>query len=96
MNESILTEVIFLNEGEEVGIGNGEWAFKQENGVTQVCWSFMGDLGYNPVARWIGLMMDSMLGPQLETGLSNIKEYLENLPEEEVVEELPADSVIVD
>ena len=96
MNESIFTEVTFLNEGEEVGIGNGEWAFKQENGVTQVSWSFMGDLGYNPVARGIGLMMDSMLGPQLETGLSNMKEYLENLPEEEVVEELPADSVIVE
>ena len=57
-----------MNEGEEVGIGNGEWAFKQENGVTQVSWSFMGDLGII-LCRWIGLMMDSMLGPQLETGL---------------------------
>ena len=44
-------------------------------------------MGNNPVARWIGLMMDSMLGPQLERGLINMKEYLENLPKEEVVEE---------
>ena len=95
-NKSIRTEVIFLKEGEEIGRGNGEWAFKEENEVTQVCWSFLGDMGNNPVARWIGLMMDSMLGPQLETGLSNMKEYLENLPEKEVVEELPADSVIVE
>ena len=95
-NESIRTEIIFLKEGEENGRGNGEWAFKEKNGVTQVSWSFLGDMGNNPVARWIGLMMDSMLGPQLETGLSNMKEYLENLSKEEVVEELPADSVILE
>ena len=35
-NESIRTEIIFLKEGEENGRGNGEWAFKEENGVTQV------------------------------------------------------------
>ena len=95
-NESISTEVIFLKEGEEIGRGNGEWAFKEENGVTQVCWSFLGDMGNNPVARWIGLMMDSMLGPQLERGLINIKEYLESPPKEEVVEEPPAESLILD
>ena len=91
-NKSIRTEVIFLNEGEEIGRGNGEWSFKDKNGVTQVSWSFIGDMGNNPIARWIGLMMDSMLGPQLERGLINMKEYLENLPKEEVVEEPPADS----
>ena len=91
-NKSIRTEVIFLNEEEEIGRGNGEWSFNDKNGVTQVSWSFIGDMGNNPVARWIGLMMDSMLGPQLEKGLINMKEYLENLPKEEVVEEPPADS----
>lgn len=96
MNESIRTDVVFLKDGEENGRGNGEWAFTEENGVTQVSWSFLSDMGNNPVARWIGLMMDSMLGPQLEKGLSNMKEYLESLAEEEVVEELPADSVIVE
>ena len=37
-------------------------------------------MGNNPVARWIGLVIDSMLGPQLEKGLTNMKEYLETLP----------------
>ena len=95
-NESIRTEVIFLKEGEEIGRGNGEWAFKEENGVTQICWSFLGDMGNNPVARWIGLMMDSMLGPQLERGLINMKKYLENLPKEKVVEKPTAGSLILD
>ena len=53
-------------------------------------------MGNNPVARWIGLMMDSMLGPQLETGLNNMKEYLESLAAEEVVKKLPAETVIVE
>lgn len=95
-NESIFTEVVFLTDGVENGRGNGEWAFTEENGVTQLSWSFLGDMGNNPVARWIGLMMDGMLGPQLETGLSNMKEYLESLHAENVIEELPTDSIIVE
>ena len=69
---------------------------KKKMELRKYSWSFLGDMGNNPVARWIGLMMDSMLGPQLETGLSNMKEYLENLSEEEVVEELPKNSVILE
>ena len=66
-----------------------KWSYKSS-------WSFLGDMGNNPVARWIGLMMDSMLGPQLEEGLSNMKEYLENLSKKENVEELPKNSVILE
>jgi hypothetical protein len=80
-NKSMRTEVVFYKGGEENGRGNGEWVFSEENGMTAVSWSFLGDLGYNPVARWFGLFMESMLGPQLETGLGNMKNYLENLPE---------------
>ena len=80
-NKSMRTEIVFYKEGEENGRGNGEWVFSEENGMTAVSWSFLGDLGYNPVARWFGLFMESMLGPQLETGLGNMKNYLESLPE---------------
>ncbi|MBC8464463.1 MAG: SRPBCC family protein [Bacteroidetes bacterium] len=93
-NKSMRTEVIFYKEGEENGRGNGEWTFTEDNGATTVSWAFLGDLGYNPVARWFGLFMDSMLGPQLETGLNNMKNYLESLPEE--IEELTADSVSIE
>ena len=95
-NENIRTEIVFLKEGEEIGRGNGEWTFTEKNRLTQVSWSFLGDMGNNPVARWIGLMMDSMLGPQLETGLSNMKEYLEKPTTEVAVKELPTNSVIVE
>ena len=91
-NRSVRTETIFLQDGIEKGRGNGDWLFTEENGVTQVSWSFLGDMGNNPVARWIGLMMDSMLGPQLEKGLNNMKKYLENQGIEEALEQLSNDS----
>ena len=69
---------------------------QKKNGLTLVSWSFLGDMGNNPVARWIGLMMDSILGPQLESGLNNMKEYLENLSLEELVEELAVDYVLLE
>lgn len=31
----------------------------------------------NPLGRWIGLMMDSMLGPDLELGLEGLKALAE-------------------
>lgn len=44
---------------------------------THVTWEFHGDMGNNPIGRWIGLMMDDMLGPDYETGLQNLKEVVE-------------------
>jgi len=80
LNKSVNTEVVFLNDGKENGRGKGKWSFTEDGLETKVSWSFTVDMGNNPVARWIGLVIDSMLGPQLEKGLSNMKEYLETLP----------------
>lgn len=77
-NKSMRTNIVFFNEGEETGRGNGQWVFSEKNGKTQIRWSFIGDMGYNPLARWMGLLMDGVLGPQLETGLSNMKIFLES------------------
>ncbi|MBL9137708.1 MAG: SRPBCC family protein [Verrucomicrobiales bacterium] len=39
----------------------------------EVTWINEGDLGKNPVNRYFGLTMDSMLGEQMAKGLSNLK-----------------------
>jgi len=31
----------------------------------------------NPMGRWMGLMMDGWVGPDYETGLSNLKSLVE-------------------
>ena len=42
-----------------------------------VTWTFDGDMGSNPIARYFGLFMADMLGPQYEEGLANLKDMVE-------------------
>ena len=43
---------------------------------TRVTWSMRMDLGFNPVARVMGLFMDRMVGPVFERGLANLQASL--------------------
>ena len=72
---SIKTELEFTEPRQDKGIGH--WFFEESGGTTIVTWSMEGDLGY-PVGRYMGLMMDGMLGEQFEQGLENIKTIVEN------------------
>lgn len=45
---------------------------------TQVTWTDSGDMGINPVNRYMSLMMDGMIGPDFELGLENLKTVVEN------------------
>jgi effector-binding domain-containing protein len=51
-----------------------------EDGVT-VTWGFDTDFGMDLVGRWVGLAFDSMIGPEYEKGLANLKELAESLPD---------------
>lgn len=44
---------------------------------TRVVWTNEGDMGKNPFNRYFGLMMDSMVGPDFEAGLANLKKLAE-------------------
>lgn len=56
---------------------DGAMLFEPKNGSTVVVMSDTGDLGMNPVARYFGLVMDSMIGPDFEKGLTNLKALAE-------------------
>lgn len=43
----------------------------------KVTWKDAGDLGFNPISRYFGLMMDKMMGPDFEKGLTNLKTIAE-------------------
>ena len=43
----------------------------------KVTWSNEGSLGWNPISRVFGLLMDKMMGPDFEEGLRNLKQKLE-------------------
>ncbi|WP_420585606.1 SRPBCC family protein [Ruegeria sp.] len=49
-----------------------------EGNQTKVTWGFSSDLGLNPMARWMGLMMDQWVGGDYERGLANLKTLVES------------------
>jgi effector-binding domain-containing protein len=49
------------------------FTFAPADGGTKVVWSFDSDAGMNPIARYFGLMVDSMVGKDYETGLASLK-----------------------
>ncbi len=44
---------------------------------SKVSWTDTGDLGYNPMARYMGLFMDRMMGNDFEKGLTKLKTIAE-------------------
>ncbi|HRK71977.1 MAG TPA: SRPBCC family protein [Micropepsaceae bacterium] len=59
------------------GFATGRFELERAEGGTRLTWSLYSDTGFNPLARWFGLFMDGMVGPDFETGLLNLKAKLE-------------------
>lgn len=59
------------------GGANAELILTPEGEGTKVTWGFDMDAGMNPFARWMGLFMDSLIGPDYEKGLANLKSQVE-------------------
>ena len=50
-----------------------------ENHNTNITWSLESDLGMNPITRWFGLFSDEMIGPDLDRGLYQLGELMQEL-----------------
>jgi hypothetical protein len=72
-NDSICTNMNFM----EHGVAKGIYKFKQVEGGTQLTWIMETDMGMNPIMRYMGLMMDKMVGKDFEKGLNNLKAVCE-------------------
>ena len=58
---------------------NGAIKFRQaDNGSTRVVWSARGAVGEDPISRYFAMMFDSMMGPDFEAGLANLKRTVES------------------
>ena len=72
-NERIETALDFGDMGTAVA-----WVtFDAQGDATLVKWGFTADMGLNPIARWMGLMMDKWVGADYENGLSRLKILVE-------------------
>lgn len=52
-------------------------SFKPVGNGTTVAWTFENDFGYNVFYRYFGLILEDMIAPDYEKGLSNLKTRLE-------------------
>jgi effector-binding domain-containing protein len=44
---------------------------------TKVSWTDEGNLGYNPISRYMGLFMGKMMAPEFDKGLAKLKQVVE-------------------
>ena len=50
----------------------GDMRFAAEGHATRVSWTMQGDMGRNPLMRWMALAMNPMVGKDFEAGLANL------------------------
>jgi uncharacterized protein YndB with AHSA1/START domain len=55
----------------------GELRFEAQGGGTRVTWTMDGDMGANPVWRWMALFMGDLAGKDFDAGLSRLKTLAE-------------------
>jgi len=67
-NDSIITDLIF--EGEKPSVG--KYFFEKVEDSVKVTWTMEWETGYNPVNRWMGLLMKGFIGGTFEQGLANL------------------------
>ncbi|HKJ80311.1 MAG TPA: GyrI-like domain-containing protein [Prolixibacteraceae bacterium] len=84
--DSIVTLLNFAEQGDARGI----FYFDENTDSTAlVRWKLSFDVGFNPAARWMGLMMDKFVGPDFEEGLQNLNLITKvQVEEKSLVEEL--------
>ncbi len=68
-NERVETALDFGS----MGTAKAYFDLDADGAETRVTWGLVSELGYNPVARWMGLMLDTWVGADYERGLGNLK-----------------------
>ncbi len=73
-NEHVRYKLEFEGMGESLVSFN---LTAKDSSNTKVAWTLDKDNGLNPISRWLGILMDKMMGPDYEKGLANLKAYCE-------------------
>jgi len=82
----------------EKGKSTGKISFLKGKQGTNIIWSLDSNLGMNPISRWFGLFSDQLIGPDIEQGLFNLDNLVQDTKSiygyEIVQYEVPARSLI--
>ena len=74
--DSLLIDLEFAGRGKAQII----FLMKKKDKNVFVSWTMKYNLGWNPLARYMSLMMDKWIGKDFEDGLSNLKMVSESIP----------------
>lgn len=66
--DSIVVQFSFSEQGEARSV----FTFNEQDSSTLVNWKMKYDVGFNPAARWMGLMIGQNVGPDFKEGLENL------------------------
>jgi hypothetical protein len=72
-NERVVTALDFG----DMGKARASFQLQPEEVGTKIIWALDSELPANPFARWFGLFLDGMVGPDYETGLKRLKAKVE-------------------
>lgn len=75
------SRVDILLEFDGQGTAQSWFTLTPEGTGTRVVWGFSTDTGWNPVERYMGLMLDGFVGDVYAQGLANLKAYVESKPD---------------
>lgn len=71
--------VVFVMQfGDDHYKSHGSIRYEMVPDGTRVTWTSSGRLGNNPINRYFGLLMNSMIGADFEKGLAKLKKVSEN------------------
>lgn len=73
-NERLGYELLFPEFGMK---SEGDLILVPAGSATRVTWTNKGDVGRNPLKRYLAISMDRMVGPDFEAGLANLKRVAE-------------------
>ncbi|NJM33885.1 MAG: SRPBCC family protein [Rhodomicrobium sp.] len=73
-NEKVVTALDFG----DMGTAEARFDLAPESDGTKVTWSLDTNLPANPLARWMGLLLDSLIGTDYEEGLARLKAKVES------------------
>ncbi|MGV6852601.1 MAG: SRPBCC family protein [bacterium] len=62
------------------GQANSSWDLTDEKGMVKATWGLDIDFGHSIIGRYMGLMMDGLIGKDYEKGLKSLKQNIEALP----------------
>jgi effector-binding domain-containing protein/uncharacterized protein YndB with AHSA1/START domain len=87
-NQSVTTDLVFGGSDE---INKAEWTLEPDGNDTKITWTMHAHFGHNPISRWFGLFGESMIAPDFEKGLAQLKQKIETgelrLPEPKMMVE---------